>query len=304
MFAFCVVELGFSEDAAYNRINVARAARRLPAIFDTVRSGQIHLSGLRVLLPHLTDENHEEVLAQAAGKSKRDIEELVARLAPKPPVPTVIRKLPERAVQPALTVSAPAVPTPKKHRPEIAPLSAETYKIQFTASRGLRDKLRQAQDLLRHRVPAGDPAVIFEKALDLLIERVKKERFAIGRKARKTADEVTGPADSEDTPDPIKRIVFERDGGRCTFVDEHGRRCPQTGGLEFDHIEGFARTHVHDPDLIRLLCRAHNQHAAEQLYGRVFMERMRNQTRPGASSQARLFVASLAHEPCVGLGRG
>src|SRR5256885_1061453 len=87
MFAFCVVELGFSEDAAYNRITVARAARRLPAIFDAVRSGQIHLSGLRVLLPHLTDENHEEVLAQAAAKSKREIEELGARLAPKPPLP-------------------------------------------------------------------------------------------------------------------------------------------------------------------------------------------------------------------------
>src|SRR5438105_10647990 len=194
MFAFCVVELGFSEDAAYNRITVARAARRLPAIFEAVRSGQIHLSGLRVLLPHLTDENHEEVLAQAAGKSKRDIEELVARLAPKPPVPTVIRKLPDRVVQPALTLSAPAVPTPETHRPVIAPLSAETYKVQFTASRAFRDKLRQAQDLLRHRVPDGDPAAIFEKALDLLIERVKKERFGVGRKPRKTAAAVTGPA--------------------------------------------------------------------------------------------------------------
>src|SRR5205807_767338 len=84
---------------------------------EAIRSGKIHLSGLRGLLPHLNDQNHEEVLAQAAGKSKRDIEELVARLAPKPPVPTVIRKLPDRGVQPALTLSAPAVPTPETHRP-------------------------------------------------------------------------------------------------------------------------------------------------------------------------------------------
>jgi hypothetical protein len=59
MFAFCVMELGFSEDAAYNRINVARAARQLPAILEALRSGHVHLSGLRVLLPHLTEENHE-----------------------------------------------------------------------------------------------------------------------------------------------------------------------------------------------------------------------------------------------------
>ena len=83
---------------------------------------------------------------------------------------------------------------------------------------------------------------------------------------------------------------------------------PRAGGLEFDHIDGFAQTHVHDVDRIRLLCRAHNQHAADQLYGRVFMGRLRESrkeakaaarapeaitrespTCPGASLQQRLF---------------
>src|SRR5205814_3269113 len=104
MFLFCVKELGFSESAAYNRIFVARAARRMPAILEAMGSGKVHLAGLRVLAPHLTEENHEEVLAQAAGKSKREIEELAARLAPKPPVPDAVRKLPERAT----TVASPA----------------------------------------------------------------------------------------------------------------------------------------------------------------------------------------------------
>ena len=40
--------------------------------------GEIHLSGLGVLAAHLTDANHRELLAGAAGKSKRAIEELVA----------------------------------------------------------------------------------------------------------------------------------------------------------------------------------------------------------------------------------
>jgi hypothetical protein len=52
MFAFCVRELGFSEDAAYNRITVARAGRRLPAVLESVRLGQVHLAGLRLLSPH------------------------------------------------------------------------------------------------------------------------------------------------------------------------------------------------------------------------------------------------------------
>src|SRR5229473_619545 len=144
-----------------------------------------------------------------------------------------------------------------------------------TATRTCRDKLRQAQDLLRHRTPDGDLATIFETALDLLIEHVKKERFATGRTARQGSTEGTGESCSRHIPDSIKRAVFERDGGRCTFTDEHGRRCAETGALEFDHRDGFARTHLHRADRIRLLCRAHNQHAAEQMYGRAFMERAR-----------------------------
>jgi hypothetical protein len=71
MFAFCVGELGLSEDVACNRIDLARAARRMPVILEALRSGRVHLAGLRLLAPHLTTENQETVLADAAGKSNR-----------------------------------------------------------------------------------------------------------------------------------------------------------------------------------------------------------------------------------------
>src|SRR4051794_17477826 len=69
--------------------------------------------------------------------------------------------------------------------------------------------------------------------------------------------------------------IYGRNGGRCTFADERGHRCKETGFLEFDHLDGFARTHLHDPERIVLRCRAHNQHEAEKMYGREFMERAR-----------------------------
>jgi hypothetical protein len=50
------------------------------------------------------------------------------------------------------------------HRSVVAPLSADTFKIQFAATRTCRDKLRRAQDLMRHRIPDGDLGTIFEKA--------------------------------------------------------------------------------------------------------------------------------------------
>src|SRR5438270_2485551 len=98
MFAFCTRELGFSEGAAYNRILVARAARKLPAIIAALRTGRVHLAGLRLLAPHLNSENHEQLLMKAAGRTKEEISELVAALAPRPPLAATIRKLPEPRV--------------------------------------------------------------------------------------------------------------------------------------------------------------------------------------------------------------
>ena len=309
MFAFCVCELGFSEDVACNRIAIARAARSMPVILDVLRSGKVHLAGLRLLAPHLSTENQDRLLAEAAGKSKREIEEVVARIAPQPPVPTIVRKLPERgnsvpespnlpfdstvatplpesSASPAFVPPTPSEPRRDERRARIAPLAEDIFKFQFTASRACHEKFRQAQELLRHRVPNGDMGAIFEKALDLLIAKVKKERFATGRKPRAVP---TGKADaspSRHIPDAVKRKVFERDGGRCTFTAEDGRRCAETGALEFDHLDGFARTRLHRPDRIRLLCRTHNQHTAEQMYGRAFMERAR----------------ASVHRPAAGLG--
>jgi hypothetical protein len=284
MFAFCTHELGFSEGAAYNRILVARAARRLPAVIDAARSGVVHLAGLRLLAPHLTTENHLDLLQRAAGRSKEEIALLVAALAPRPSMPATLRKLPDRPTAQTLRLVE-ASPQPDLPRPPAAavvPIAEETYKLQMSISREFREEVREAQALLRHRVPDGDLAKIFRTALKLLVTEVKKERFAVGRKARSTAKGVeTG---SRHVPDAIKRAVYQRDGGRCAFTDERGRRCEERGALELDHLEGFARTHRHDVDSLRLLCRAHNQHAADSLYGSAFMDAARHRARPGTSS--------------------
>jgi hypothetical protein len=289
MFAFCTRELGFSEGAAYNRILVARAARKLPAIIEAVRHGRVHLAGLRLLAPHLTEENQADLLRRAAGRSKAEIAELVAALAPRPPVPTTIRKLPQRPAAPipapALGLVGAASPLKPPPPPPVVPVAENSYKLQVSISRELRDQLREAQDLLRHRVPDGDLATILGTAVELLVGEVKMERFAVGRKAR-TAAAGALATDSRHVPDAIKRAVYERDGGQCTFLDGRGRRCEEKGSLEFDHREGFARTHRHGVDGLRLLCRAHNQHAAEKMYGRSFMEAARQGSCPGTSDQS------------------
>ena len=79
-----------------------------------------------------------------------------------------------------------------------------------------------------------------------------------------------------------------------------GRRCSETGGLEFDHVEGFARTHLHSVDEIRLACRMHNRLAAEQMYGRAFMDRVRRERKEATTSARPTGAARRTQPVCPG----
>ena len=105
LFTYCVQVIHLSEHAAYLRIEAARAARRFPVILERLANGSLHLTAVSLLAPHLTVANHLEVLEAAHHKSKRDVEELVARLRPQPDVTAVVRKLP--APKPAVISQAP-----------------------------------------------------------------------------------------------------------------------------------------------------------------------------------------------------
>ena len=72
------------EQGAYNRIEAARAARRFPIALELLADGSLNLATLRLLAPHLTTKNCEHLLDEAKGKSKRDVELIVARCAPGP----------------------------------------------------------------------------------------------------------------------------------------------------------------------------------------------------------------------------
>jgi 5-methylcytosine-specific restriction endonuclease McrA len=253
MFDYCVSRLGMSEDEACRRIDLARLARRLPALFPLLARGEISLSVALLLKPVLTHENHAELLSAARAKSMREARELVAAISPRPDVASSIRKRPERHARaqrgsatdtppassaeaapgvsvtqglptselpptspsslsppaPARPSAAPGAPAAHPRSAEsisaqaratsrIEPLSAQRYKVQFTADATLKAKLEQARDLLRHAHPNGDFAPILDRALDLLIADLLKRRFGVGARRAATRETVSagyaGPA--------------------------------------------------------------------------------------------------------------
>src|SRR5882762_5612886 len=175
LFTYCTELLGLSEAEAYNRIEAARTARRFPVILDMLGEGSLNLTTVRLLARYLTDENHEALLSEAARKSRRQVEELLAGCFPQPDVAPSVRKLPAttatlspatpaarvlRATVPSEEASLPipAARSAPTRRPMASPLAPDRYEVRFTASAETCEKLRLAQDLLRHAIPSGDLA--------------------------------------------------------------------------------------------------------------------------------------------------
>jgi len=275
MFVYCTRCLHLSEHAAYGRIEAARAARKFPIILDRLADGSITLTTICLLSNHLTGDNHQQLLDAAIHKSRREVEELVAAIRPIAAVPSAIRKLPQakplsanEVVEP-IAPSAPdaraSAPTPTlevqqiPERPPapsiVRPLAPERYKVQFTIGPETHRQLRVLQDLMRHVVPDGDIAVIFDRAIASLLRDVERRTFAGVQRPRSTnkVANTTG----RHIPAAVKRQVWARDDGRCAFVGAKGR-CEERGFLEFHHLVAFAEGGATTTENLQLRCRSHH----------------------------------------------
>ena len=288
LYIYCREGLGFSEDAAYNRKTAAQVARRFPVILDMLADGRLSLTAVRLLAPALTGANHGEALAAATGRSRREVEEIVARLDPKPDVRSTVRKLtapavavPEREARetghPALFGDSPAgeeaapgsQTTVTARRPIVAPLAPERYRVQFTIGKGAERKLRRLQELLKREIPDGDPAVIFDRALTVLLEKVESRKHGVTPRARTPKPAVpAAAARSRHMPAAVRREVVGRDAGRCAFVAVDGRRCTERAFIEYHHARTpYAHGGEETAQNIALHCRTHNAYEGRRIFG-------------------------------------
>ena len=191
LFTYCTRELHLSEHAAYGRIQAARTSRRFPIVLEMLESGDVTLTTVCLLAPHLTADNHERLLNSSRHQSKRDVELIVAKLRPQSAAPTMIRKLPQKNLRPAtgnrslvaavtaLDFTPVAAEPAVQKKPPVAtmsPLAPELYKLQVTLRRSTHEKLRRVQELLRHTFPNGDVAAILDRALTVLLERSRTQQ--------------------------------------------------------------------------------------------------------------------------------
>ena len=314
-FRYCRAILSLSEDAVYNRIEAARAARRFPVIVDMLLARTLSPTTARLLARRLTPGNHQELLSAASGLGKDDVEKLLAERFPEPEVKASVRRAPTVAVAvPAvgavvatLSSAAPEVGgaiageamvrcIPAPPRPTVRPIAAERYEVRFTATEETREKLRCAQDLLGHAVPSGDLAQVFDRALTALIDELVRRKFAATPHPRGRRGQAK---ESDNIPADVRRKVYVKDGGRCAFVSIDGHRCGERRFIEFHHVIPRAAGGKATVENIQLRCRAHNGHEVDLFFG-PGKRRLRGDvrdgggTRPGTSSRSRMseFIAA------------
>jgi len=331
LFAYCVEALRMSEGSAGRRVTAARVCRQFPGAFERVARGEFHLCALCALAPHLDPENEAELLDACGGKTRRQVEELLAMRFPRPDVREQIRRLPVRAQPPAAPTqpnalssraidhsTSPAIaqetppiqpnPTPlpagvtgaRGRARELEPLSTARFGVHFTADAELRALIERARALASHRLPKGDLAGLVKLMAANFVRQEEKRRFGIGARSRQVsskpklvsaAEEPTPPGGAPASPGPneptqrrgrrtygdkpgrylpvsVRREIYSRDRGRCSFVAGDGRRCTAGAFVEFDHVEPFAKRGASDTRNIRLLCRAHNRLHARNCFGK------------------------------------
>jgi hypothetical protein len=289
MYDFCVHELKLSEDSACKRIRAARAARDFPGIFDAVAEGRLHLSAIVLLAPRLTAENAVELLEAASGKTRPQLEHVLAERFPRPDVATKLEALPvppcTLVATESTVLSAPGRMEAAGPPPRVKPLAPQRFSLQCTLDEETHDLLRRAQALLAHQVPAGDISEVLKRSLRLLVARLEQRKFATTQSPRKAGGRAS--SDTRYIPAETKRAVSQRDGGQCTYVSEAGHRCEARSRLQYDHIEPVARGGETSVANLRLRCRAHNQYAADQVFGADFMKHKREAAAEGRATGKR-----------------
>ncbi len=252
LFVYCRDALGYSEGAAYRRARAARCLRGSPEIYQRIAEGKLSLSALSEVAGVINEKNSEAVLSLAEGASKRTASEIAVQFgASKAPKRETIRmrKVEQKPVTGGLFASVGVTEKPAVE---------ERYSFSFEVSKEVAGLYEEARALIG---PCA-AAEVFEKALREYVAKRKTVR-----------PRATSPAKSAGRaiPKSVRRSVFERDHERCTYVSPDGVRCSECVGLEIDHIVPFARGGSGEKENLRLLCRAHNQLAAEQWLGKEFM---------------------------------
>ena len=324
LFEFVRRELRLSKAATYARTTAARLVQEYPAVLEAVREGKLCLTNIGPLARVVTPDNVADVLPRFFCISKDEAEAIAAGLAPATAPPrrelvtalTLPCKVEGAAAAAARPTAAPllqvnsvrldepllvnttspsggaarAVP-PAHERDVVEMLTPDLRRWHVTVSKTFLAKLESAKDAVSHSIPDGNTEAVLSAGIDLLLEKVAKQRGLVKRpRPTLAANDTEKPAgagagassppeppaeerDADHVPAAVRRAAFERAGCACEWTLPDGQRCGSTWQLQLDHVIPRARGGPSTIENVRVLCRAHKVRAARLAFGDPWMDR-------------------------------
>jgi len=279
LFDFLHRELGLSRGAAHYRKVAAHLVQRYPEMVEPLREGKLCITVVFELARVITPENSAVVLPQFFHRSKQEAKAIAVEICPAAVIPRreVVTELAHPArVQPVERVethlvqgAAPPAPAPGEQRASFVPLTLNLQRLHMTVSKQFIEKLDAARKGQGHAQPGASAEKVIEAALDLLLAHQAKRRAEVKRpqqnpRPAKNPGHVTAA---------VKRAVWSRDQGKCTWPLDSEGTCGSTLRLEINHVVPRGKGGASTVDGCRLLCAAHDQLAARQVYGDDWMDK-------------------------------
>ena len=286
LFDLLVRRLRYSNAAAARRIGAMRCARRTPRVLELLRARRTNLTVLAKIESTLAAcDDPDGLLDAIADRSQSEVESLLAARRPVDRPKERVRKIATRPVPPPaaplLATETESVPIrsaaeviatdaadrsnpPDRTDPDTPAAPQAVPEPRVTLSFSVREEdfaaFERACAELAKKLPR---AMSLEDAFNALVRS-----FLSRRTPKRPREAPKPPAErTRHVPAATRRAVLARDGHRCSFVAADGTRCAATRYLEIDHVVPFAQGGSHDASNLRVLCRAHNQRAAERVFG-------------------------------------
>lgn len=299
LFEYATRELGYSESAAQRRISTMRALREVPEIAQKLETGELKLTQVaqaqtffrneRKLGKSYSNQQKRDLFRSMEGRSSRDTEKLLAERSPE----SVHRMERIQPIAPNLnrilfTAEDALVEKLAKVRDRFAhqlPASATLEEvISFLADKILKEP--RAKKLCEEKSRATDKRGSIAKTTTETDEETetnartmveanndnevaKKKKIALNDEDPLPAPEAKERPRSRYIPIEVRREVWRRDKGKCTYRSALTQKtCQSTHRLQIDHIRPFALGGSStDPANLRLLCFRHNQTEAALRFG-------------------------------------
>jgi len=240
LFAYCVEVLKYSEAGAFRRISAMRLLKQAPEIEAKLQEGALSVATVcQVQSLKVSVEKKKEILKEVEGKSKRETEKYLLKIAPRP--------IEEERVK---------------------PVTATHTRIEFNADEDLMQKLTELKNKLAHKLPNSNFAQLIAYLADEVLAKTQKSDRKLSNKKKEQKLLAPAKVNTCYVPKEIKRKVWQRDQGQCSYVHyQSQKRCGSQYALEYDHILPHALGGETTVDNLRLVCRSHNQFLATQTFG-------------------------------------